>query len=545
MTDTPSDTSTSDFGPNIWLVDEMYRKFQEAPDSVSPAWREFLSDYEPGMGTTPSEPSQPKPVPAHVPATPPPAPGEIDSNAELLKGVSGLIAQRMDESLTVPTATSVRSIPAKLIEVNRKILNNQLRRVTLGGKISFTHLIGWATVKAAESVPGMNVAFESIDGKPHIIRHDDINLGIAIDMERADGTRTLLVPNIKGANRMNFQEFWLAYEDVIRRVRANKITPEDFANTTISLTNPGTIGTVQSVPRLMPDHGLIVGVGAIGYPPEYASASADFIARMGIGRVVTMTSTYDHRVIQGAQSGMFLAKVHELLMGGDGFYERLFEEMNMPYTPAKWAPDDNPQVGSPQWAEKQARVFQLINIHRVRGHLIADLDPLRQNPPAMHSELDPLTYGLTIWDLDREFATGGLLGKPVMKLGDILGVLRDAYCRTIGVEYMHISQPEQKEWIQGRVEGTQPGLSREAEIRILRKLNEAEAFERFLHTKYVGHKRFGLEGAESLIPLLDGLLNAAADDEMSEVVMGMAHRGRLNVLANIIGKSYSRIFAEI
>ena len=565
MASTDIDTQASDFGPNIWLVDEMYRKYLDAPNSVSEAWQDFFSDYQPGgavlggraagageLGASrqtavPEVEPPSAPVPAATAPSPAPQPAvaaEVPANAELLKGASARIAERMDESLSVPTATSVRSIPAKLLEVNRKIINNQLRRLTLGGKVSFTHLIGWAVVQAVKSQPAMNVGFATFDGKPHLIRPEGINLGLAIDVERKDGTRSLLVPNIKHADRMDFQEFWLAYEDLVHRVRSNQITPEDFAGTTVSLTNPGTIGTVQSVPRLMPDHGLIVGVGAIAYPPEYSASDPKFLARMGIGRVINMTSTYDHRVIQGAQSGLFLARVHELLMGSHGFFDEIFGSMGIPYTPARWASDANPQVGTPEWAEKQARVFQLINMYRVRGHLIADLDPLRQSGPVMHPELDPLTYGLTIWDLDREFATGGLLGKPVMQLGDILGQVRDAYCRTIGIEYMHMQQPEQKAWIQERVEGPQPDMRREEKIRILRKLNEAEAFERFLHTKYVGHKRFGLEGAESLIPLLDTLLNAAVDDEMEEVVIGMAHRGRLNVLANTIGKSYSRIFGE-
>ena len=559
---TSTEGADSGFGPNIWLVDEMYVKYLDSPRSVSETWREFFVDYVPGSpsvarkAAAPSEPDA-LPVPekasdanASAVQVAPAAPTAVSVDADPtdgaapMKGVPALIAARMNDSLSVPTATSVRDIPAKLLEVNRRIINNQLRRVTLGGKISFTHLIGWAIVQALKEQPAMNVAYRDIDGDPYLVRHDAVNLGIAIDLQRKDGSRNLVVPNVKNADTMTFQEFWITYEEIVGRARVNKITPEDFAGTTVSLTNPGTIGTVQSVPRLMDDHGLIVGVGSINFPPEYSAANAAFIARMGIGRVVTITSTYDHRVIQGAQSGMFLARVHQLLMGEDGFYDDIFQSMGIPYTPARWAVDDNPQVGSPQWAEKQARVFQLINIYRVRGHLIADLDPLRQALPDLHAELDPLTYGLTIWDLDREFATGGLLDKPVMKLGDILGVLRDAYCRTIGIEYMHIQEPEQKAWIQERIEGPQPSPSRELKIRLLRKLNQAEAFERYLHTKYVGHKRFGLEGAESLIPMLDTVLNSAVEDEMDEVVIGMAHRGRLNVLANTIGKDYARIFRE-
>ena len=591
------------FGPNIWLIDEMYRRFAEDPGSVSPAWQEFFADYggptgestgfeptaEPPDGeaqapaaSTPEAaqqpasteqtasdakpaavPAEPKPAPEPKPAAapaepkpptaPPPAPpdppstkGEKEAEVELqpLIGISATIAKRMDESLEVPTATSVRTVPAKLLEVNRRMINNQLGRLTQGGKVSFTHMIGFAVARALAEMPEMNVSYTKVDGKPYLARHPSVNLGLAVDQVRPDGTRVLIVPNIKGAEKMDFQGFWLAYEELIHRVRQNRLTPDDFAGTTATLTNPGMIGTVQSVPRLMPDQGVIVGVGAITYPPEYLGADEKFLARQGIGRVVTLTSTYDHRVIQGALSGEFLGRMQALLLGESGFYDAIFKAMKIPYTPARWAIDDNPEIGSPEWAEKQGRVFQIINMYRVRGHLIADLDPLRQKPPQLHAELDPLTYGLTIWDLDREFATGGLGGHEVMKLGDALAHLRDAYCRTAGIEYMHIQEPAQKAWIQDRVEAPRSDLPREERLRTLRKLNQAEAFERFLHTKFVGHKRFGLEGAESLIPLLDTVLNAAAADGMEEVVIGMAHRGRLNVLANTIGKSYSRIFGE-
>ena len=492
----------------------------------------------------PSQSRQPprrRPRPSH---RPPKEEKEAEVEVQPLIGISATIAKRMDESLEVPTATSVRTVPAKLLEVNRRMINNQLGRLTQGGKVSFTHMIGFAVARALAEMPEMNVSYTKVDGKPYIARHASVNLGLAVDQVRPDGTRVLIVPNIKGAEKMDFQGFWLAYEELIHRVRQNRLTPDDFAGTTATLTNPGMIGTAQSVPRLMPDQGVIVGVGAITYPPEYLGADEKFLARQGIGRVVTLTSTYDHRVIQGALSGEFLGRMQALLLGESGFYDEIFSAMKIPYTPARWAIDDNPAIGSPEWAEKQGRVFQIINMYRVRGHLIADLDPLRQKPPQLHAELDPLTYGLTIWDLDREFATGGLGGHEVMKLGDALSHLRDAYCRTAGIEYMHIQEPAQKAWIQDRVEAPRSELPREERLRTLRKLNQAEAFERFLHTKFVGHKRFGLEGAESLIPLLDTVLNAAAADGMEEVVIGMAHRGRLNVLANIIGKSYSRIFGE-
>jgi len=549
-------------GRNDWLIEEMYERYLDSPRSVSEEWRRFFENggHPDGHEAVTARPPTVEPPPPSTPDTgdgqaatetreapQPPAPKdtEVPDNAVPLRGITGVIARRMDESLSVPTATSVRTMPSKLLEVNRLILNNHLGRLPDGGKVSFTHIIGWAVVRALKEMPELNVSFADIDGTPHVLRHPHVNLGLAIDLERPDGTRVLLVPNIKAADEMDFREFWLSYEDVVRKTRANKLTPDDFAGTTVTLTNPGTLGTLQSVPRLMPDQGVIVGVGAITYPPEYQAADPEHLARQGIGRVITLTSTYDHRVIQGAQSGELLGRIHRYLLGEDGFYDEIFTSMEVPYTPARWAIDDNPPIGSPEWIAKQANVWRLINAYRVRGHLIADLDPLRLEPPRMFEELDPLSYGLTIWDLDREFATGGILGTETMQLGRILSILRDAYCRTVGIEYMHIQEPEQKRWIQEKVEVEQQPITSEERRRILHKLNEAEAFEAFLHTKYVGQKRFGLEGAESLIPLLDSVLTSAAEAKMESAVIGMAHRGRLNVLANIIGKPPARIFREL
>ena len=558
------------FGSNLWIVDEIYQQYLEDPESVSESWRAYFNGETPHHSPRGAQALSPPAPPPEAPVAPPPdkvakvepasSPAPRSKAASVpdqlayetapaldaipLRGAAALVAERMEASREIPTATSVRNVPAKLLEVNRLIINNQLKRLTQGGKISFTHLIGYAVSRAFKELPHLNVAFAEIEGKPHLIRYPHVNLGLAIDVERKDGSRGLVVPNIKEADTLDFRSFWQKYEELVEKARSNRLTPDEFAGTTVTLTNPGTIGTVQSVPRLMPDQGVIVGVGAIAYPPEFQAADAGFLARQGIGRVLTLTSTYDHRVIQGAQSGELLARVHELLLGEGGFYDEVFAALAIPYTPARWAVDDNPPVGSPRWAEKQANVFRLINAFRVRGHLIADLDPLRQHPPRLYSELDPLFYGLTIWDLDREFATGGMDGMQMMTLAKILARLRDAYCRTAGIEYMHMQETEQKRWIQERCEVPRTDLLREEKIRILRKLNQAEAFEKFLHTKYVGHKRFGLEGSESVIPMLDSLLSAAAGDGMEDVVIGMAHRGRLNILANVIGKSYAKIFRE-
>ena len=451
----------------------------------------------------------------------------------------------MERSLTVPTATSFRNVPAKLLEVNRNVINGYRTR-SGQGKVSFTHIVGYAIVRAVtDAVPAMrNSYITGADGKGRLVVNDTVNMGLAVDVDKGDGTRSLVVPVVKNASAMDFAEFLAAYEEIIRKVKSNKLTIDDFQGANVTLTNPGTIGTVQSVPRLMPGQGVIVGVGSIDYPAEFEGADRKNLSSLGISKVVTVTSTYDHRIIQGAESGLFLKQVHELLLGEHGFYDQIFASLDMPYEAVKWHPDVNPIDREESMLQKQMQVATLIRVYRVRGHLIADLDPLRWKDPVMPVELDPFTYGLTIWDLDREFLTGGIGGTDRMQLGKLLGVLRDAYCRTIGVEYMHIQETDEQRWIQSKFERPVEPLDKDAKLRILERLNAAEAFERFLATKYVGTKRFGLEGAESVIPILDEILAAAADTGLSASVLGMAHRGRLNVLSNIMGKSYDAIFRE-
>jgi 2-oxoglutarate dehydrogenase E1 component len=543
-------------GPNVWLVDEMYEQYLADPSSVSPRWREFFADYRPGGVAARTAPAPQVPAPGAAEAgaavgtaarsrTGEEPAGAPEPAGEPLRGAAARIAANMQASLEVPTATSFRQVPAKLLEVNRSIINGYLARKQ-AGKVSFTHLIGFAVVRAiAETTPVMNSTYlEGPDGTPRVVRHDHVGLGLAVDVEKADGSRTLLVPCIARADTLDFRGFWLAYEELIRKVRANRLAPEDFAGVTVTLTNPGTIGTVQSVPRLMPGQGVIVGVGSLDYPAEYQGADPATVADLGVSKVLTLTSTYDHRIIQGAESGLFLKRVHELLLGADGFYDAVFRSLGVPYEAVRWRRDVNPVDREHAQLDKQMRVQALVNMHRVRGHLIADLDPLAADEPQMHPELDPATYGLTIWDLDREFLTGGIAGRERMRLGDLLHVLRDAYCRSIGIEYMHISDPAQKRWIQEHVEGVTVALSVDEKRHILGRLNAAEALERFLGTKYVGQKRFGIDGAESAIPLLDAILGEAADAHLDSVVMGMAHRGRLNVLVNIVGKSYEQLFGE-
>ncbi|GAA0947067.1 multifunctional oxoglutarate decarboxylase/oxoglutarate dehydrogenase thiamine pyrophosphate-binding subunit/dihydrolipoyllysine-residue succinyltransferase subunit [Pseudonocardia zijingensis] len=454
-----------------------------------------------------------------------------------LRGAANAVVKNMNASLSVPTATSVRAVPAKLLADNRVVINNQLKR-TRGGKVSFTHLIGYALVKALAEFPVMNRHYSEQDGKPVVVQPDHVNLGLAIDLPGKDGQRSLVVVSIKGCETMNFAQFWSAYEAIVHKARAGALQSEDFAGTTITLTNPGTLGTNHSVPRLMQGQGAIIGVGAMEYPAQFQGASAEKLAEIGVSKIITLTSTYDHRIIQGAESGDFLRRMHALLLGEDEFYDEIFRSVRVPYEPVRWVQD------IPEGAiDKTARVIEVIDAHRTRGHLMADTDPLNYRQ-RRHPDLDILSHGLTLWDLDREFAVGGFAGKQHMKLRDVLGVLRDAYCRTIGTEYMHIADPEQRAWLQERIEVPHQKPNPAEQKYILSKLNAAEAFETFLQTKYVGQKRFSLEGGETVIPLLDAVLDKAAEHELDEVVIGMPHRGRLNVLANIVGKPISQIFRE-
>lgn len=592
--------SAEEFGANAWLVDELYKQYVQDKNSVDRSWWPVLEryaggtsapgteqsaataeagpvdgEYGPTPETEPSPPTEPSavapateqvaathpptgsvagaarttntapreaPIPADAPRTAPVA--EVTTLEEdrvtPLKGMARTLSKNMDQSLTVPTATSVRTIPAKLMIDNRIVINNHLRRSS-GGKVSFTHLIGWALIQSLKVFPSQNVAYSEVDGKPSVVVPAHIGLGIAIDLPKPDGSRSLLVPSIKRAESLDFNEYLVAYEDLVKRARANKLAAADFQGTTLSLTNPGGIGTVHSVPRLMQGQGCIIGAGALEYPAEFQGASQETLTRLGVSKTITLTSTYDHRVIQGAGSGEFLKLVHERLIGGHGFYEEIFAALRIPYKPVQWASDIH--VDSHGAVDKEARVQELINAFRVRGNLMADIDPL-EYVQRSHPDLEIESHGLTFWDLDRDFVTGGIGGKRTMKLRDILGVLRDTYCRKIGIEYMHIQDPDQRMWLREQLEVPYAKPDRDEQMRILEKLNEAEAFETFLQTKYVGQKRFSLEGGESVIPLLDAMLIDAADDGVDSVDVGMAHRGRLNVLANIAGKTYGQIFRE-
>jgi 2-oxoglutarate decarboxylase len=543
---TPPDSSSrpaqGSFGPNAWLVDDMYDRFLKDPNSVAESWREFFADYQrstlPLVATTTTSPSTPAaPVTTFA----------IDAEATPLRGAAARIVSNMNASLAVPTATSVRTVAARLLEINRAALNESLAR-TSGAKVSFTHLIAFALVKGLREIPAMNNTFvEAVDekGTPGVRHNAHVGLGLAVDVQKKDGSRNLLVPVIRNADTMDFRTFLLAYEELVRKVHGGTYGADDFVGATVSITNPGTLGTVQSVPRLMPGQGAIFGVGALAWPAGFEAADPRALAELGVGKVMTLTSTYDHRIIQGAESGLYLKYVAECLTGAHDFYDDVFSSLGVPYEPARWAKDLNAvDDDEAERILKQIRVQSLINMYRVRGHLNAHLNPLSNEPPPIHAELELSTYGLTIWDLQRSFVVDGLAGLHEATLEKILLILRDAYCRTTGIEYGHIMDPAQKRWIQERVEGVNSSVGNDEQRRILNSLSEAEVFETFLHARYVGQKRFGLEGAESTIVALQTILDEAADRGVKEAVIGMAHRGRLNVLANIVGKSYSDIFSE-
>ena len=584
VSDSDTVKDSVEFGANEWLVDELWALYQQDPHLVDEAWWPLFKSRTTGDDPVPAPAAEPTTEPAAEPATPavfsaddpspitapiakttsagpreqpipaeaPTSPTTIITDPETaevveptdevapLKGMAKALAANMDQSLQVPTATSVRTVPAKLMIDNRIVVNNHLRR-TRGGKVSFTHLIAWAMIKALKELPSQNVFYDEVEGKPVAVHPANINLGIAIDMRKPDGTRGLVVPGIKRTQNMGFADFLLAYEDVVFRAREGKLVADDYAGNTISLTNPGGIGTVHSVPRLMKGQACIIGAGALEYPAEFQGSSKRTLADLGIGKTITLTSTYDHRVIQGAGSGEYLGKVHEYLIGGAGFYEEIFASLRIPYMPIHWAEDI--AINQADMVNKTSRVQELINAFRVRGHLMADIDPLEYRQRS-HPDLEIESHGLTFWDLDREFVTGGFGNRSTMLLREILGVLRDTYCRTIGIEYMHIQDPAQRSWFQEKLEKPYEKPDHDAQLRILSKLNQAEAFETFLQTKYVGQKRFSMEGAESTVSLVDEILQAATESGLDEVAIAMAHRGRLNILANIAGKTYGQIFRE-
>jgi 2-oxoglutarate decarboxylase len=537
-------------GINDWLEDELLQQYRLDRTSVDKDWKNIF-EHAPGNGGGNGYATT---APSSVAVIPAPAEPVLSASEELmpLRGAAARIAENMAASAAIPLATSQRIVPVKVIDENRRLINHH--RTLLGkSKLSYTHIIGWAIVKSVQANPALNHAFASNPaGELFRVLKKEINFGLAVDVAGKNGARSLLVPNIKNAGALNFTQYVAAFDDLVARARTSKLTLPDFQGTSISLTNPGTVGTMASIPRLVPGQGAIIAVGAMDFPAEYRGVSPDVITSLGISKVMSVTCTYDHRVIQGAESGMFLGTMQSLLDGADGFYAEIFEALHIPYMPVKWSPDvsasDSAAAAEPSIEiVREAKVAQLIHAFRVRGHLMADLDPLG-GEPAYNGELDPLTYGLTIWDLDRHFYTGTLQhafgGRKQATLREMVDCLREAYCGKIGSEYMYIQRPEEKTWLMERIEQPAVPFPNEEKLWILENLLEAEEFEHFLDRRFIGQKRFSLEGAETTIPILAELANLAADNGGEELIVGMAHRGRLNVLANIIGKPLGQIFSE-
>jgi 2-oxoglutarate dehydrogenase E1 component len=563
-----SELIAENFGANATYVETLFARWRSDPALVDESWRAYFAELvgdlavseapKPGDIVSPQADGDgaataAKPARAKAAAVAPkPAPKEtVAIESTPIRGAALKIVENMEASLAVPTATSQRRIPVKLLDENRRLINRHLSEQG-GLKASYTHLSAWAIVRALAEFPQLNDAFGMVDEQPSRLRRGSVHLGIAIDLEKKDGTHSLLVPNIKGANKLTFSEFLAAYDDVIKRARHGKLEIADFQVMTISLTNPSDRhGRVYAVARLMAGQSVIIATGAIEYPAEYQAMIPAVLSQLGISKAITISSTYDHRIIQGAESGAFLARVHELLIGKQRFYDDIFADLGIPHPPLRWNVDRTPFfAGADQVHEqstRQARVMELINAYRVRGHLIADIDPLHAMPLLYHPELDIETYNLTIWDLDRLFITGGLGGTETATLREILDIVQRAYCGKVGIEYRHIQSKEEKLWLREQIrrELVHPEpIAVEVKKQILWKLISAEQFERFLNTKFLGQKRFSIEGCETIIPLLDQLIERAGDLGVEDITLGMAHRGRLNVLANVIGHFCERIFTS-
>ncbi len=531
---------------NDAFIEELYYEYLKDPDSVSNEWRDYF-----GKQNSELPPIAVKSIQAQTISQNKSnekiqlRPNEI---AEPLMSIASKISDNMEESLSIPTATSVRTIPVKALDENRRVINKYLTKMKRK-KISFTHILAWALVKTLKKYPALNDSFALIDGKPHRIKKSAINIGLAVDLTKKDGSRLLLVPNIKSADKLQFKQFIDEYDRLIDKARNNKLDIDDLQDTTLTLTNPGMIGTTHSNPRLMKGQGLIVATGSIDYPTEFQAVKPEALTDLAVSKVVTITSTYDHRIIQGAESAEFLAYVNRLLLGYDNFYDQIFVSLGIPFEPIRWETDVANKIvyhsEIEEKVEKGAHVMQMINAFRVRGHLLASVNPLGM-ASYYYPELDPAFYGFTIWDLDRVFHAEDVWEKNNLPLREIIEKLRESYCGAIGYEFMHIQDPDKKNWIKEKIEISKKfvDLSKDDKIRIYKKLTEAEQFENYLHTKFVGHKRFSLEGGESVIVMLDEMFQIAADEKLNSIVLGMAHRGRLNVLVNVMGKKPEAIFNE-
>ena len=424
---------------NSAFEEELYVQYLRNPESVSNEWRKYFDSINNKSVSYVEQPRQyvesEKPKKISEPVTKPAQ--EIKSNYEQLNSLQAKVAENMELSLEIPTATSVRTIPVKALDENRRIINKYLIKQKRP-KVSFTHLLAWAIVKAIMKYPQMNYSYQSVDGKPYRVKNESVNIGFAVDLTRNDGSRLLLVPNIKDSQKFNFSDFIRAFDVILNKARNNKLELDDLVGTTVTITNPGMIGTTFSSPRLMKNQGLIVATGSIDYPVEFQAVRPEALTQLAVSKVVTVTSTYDHRVIQGAESAEFLAYINKLLLGEEHFYDQIFANLKIPFEPIRWALDRNMSdiygySQTEELIEKGAHVVLMINSYRVRGHLLASTNPLGL-ASYYYPELDPAYYGFTIWDLDRKFHTDDAWGENNLPLRDIIELIRETYCGPIGVE---------------------------------------------------------------------------------------------------------------
>ena len=484
-----------------------------------------------------------------------PAPAQSPTGAIPLRGAAAALVKHMEESREVPTATSFRTLRVDVLDQRRRQLNQAIQKAGRPEKLSYTHLIAFAIAKAVKDVPSMAVTFDRVEGAPARVARG-VHLGLAVDVQRQDGSRILLAPVIHDADRLDFVAFRDQYETLVAKARTGKLAADELSGATIVLTNPGGIGTIASVPRLMKGQGTIVATGAIGYPPEFSPIAESGLRQLGVSKVMTMTSTYDHRVIQGAESGEFLRRIDELLSGADGFYESIFESMQVA-TPAGLAEaarvsgqPAEAALAAPTTAEAEllravAAGMALVAAYRTHGHLAARLEPLG-SPPTGDPSLDPVNHGLTPQLMEAVPAAVLRVRVPGENLAEVLSHLRETYCSTIAYEIEHISSHEQRNWLRERIESgryRQP-LSPERKLQLLGRLTKVEAMDRYLRRTFLGQKTFSIEGLDSMIVMLEETLQLLSDNNTRHVVMGMAHRGRLSVIAHVVNRTYESLLVE-
>ena len=505
-------------------------------------------------GDVAAAPAAPAPAPAAAAA--PALPEKPSEGAIPLRGPAAALAGFMEQSREIPTATSFRTISVESLDARRRELRDALKAAGRPENVSFTHLVGYAIVRASLDVPSMTSHFERTrDGAAWRLQ-PGAHLGIAVDTRRKDGSRFLVVPVIRDAGGLSFAAFRDEYERLIARARSNTLGVDELRGASIVLTNPGGLGTVASVPRLMPGQGTIVATGSIGYPAEVRGIDEARLRDFGITKVMTLTSTYDHRVIQGAESGEFLGRVEALLGGADGFYTEVFTSLGLD-PPAAQPPVPAPVAAvipvavatapgaAPPPLELLAAVgagMSLVKAHRTHGHLGANLDPLGAEHPS-DPAMDPQTVGLTPALMAAVPASVLRVYVGGDTLADVLPRLRETYTGTIAYELEHISSHEQRVWLREHIESgahRQP-LSPERKVQLLSRLTKVDAMERFLRRTFIGQKTFSIEGLDAMVPMLEELLTMVAADGIGSVVMGTAHRGRLAIITHVVNRPYDSV----